>query len=115
MLGDEHSPALSEGKFHHLGATRMPPDPNERVVDADCRVHGIRNLYVAGSSVFPTYGCSKPTPHTGSAGVVARRPREKELADAVGRWVLRCCGRCECARVHARYSHAKGGRGCGAR
>ena len=31
------------------------------VVDADCRVHGVRNLYVAGSSVFPTYGCSNPT------------------------------------------------------
>jgi choline dehydrogenase-like flavoprotein len=31
------------------------------VVDADCRVHGVRNLYVAGSSVFPAYGCSNPT------------------------------------------------------
>jgi choline dehydrogenase-like flavoprotein len=61
MLGDEHPPALLEGNYHHLGATRMHPDPNEGVVDADCRVHGIRNLYVAGSSVFPTYGCSNPT------------------------------------------------------
>jgi choline dehydrogenase-like flavoprotein len=61
LLGDEHPAALFEGNFHHLGATRMHPDPNLGVVDADCRVHGLRNLYVAGSSVFPTYGCSNPT------------------------------------------------------
>ena len=30
-------------------------------MDADCRVHGIHNLYIAGSSVFPTYGASNPT------------------------------------------------------
>jgi choline dehydrogenase-like flavoprotein len=61
MLGDEDPPALLEGNFHHLGATRMHPDPSRGVVNADCRVHGVRNLYMAGSSVFPTYGCSNPT------------------------------------------------------
>ncbi len=61
MLGDENPPALIEGNFHHLGTTRMHVDPAHGVVDADCRVHGMRNLYVAGSSVFPTYGCSNPT------------------------------------------------------
>jgi choline dehydrogenase-like flavoprotein len=61
MLGDEDPPTMFEGNFHHLGATRMHPNPNEGVVDADCRVHRIRNLYIAGSSVFPTYGCSNPT------------------------------------------------------
>lgn len=61
MLGDEHPPALLEGNFHHLGATRMHSDPTSGVVDADSRVHGVRNLYVTGSSVFPTYGCSNPT------------------------------------------------------
>ena len=61
MLGDEHPPALFEGNFHHLGATRMHEDPKQGVVDADCRVHGIHNLYIAGSSVFPTYGASNPT------------------------------------------------------
>jgi len=50
-----------EGNFHHLGATRMHTDPAMGVVDADCRVHGVSNLYIAGSSVFPTYGCSNPT------------------------------------------------------
>ena len=61
MLGDEHPPTLFEGNYHHLGATRMHTDPKQGVVDADARVHGVRNLYVAGSSVFPTYGCSNPT------------------------------------------------------
>ena len=61
MLGDEHPPTLLEGNFHHLGTTRMHADPAMGVVDADCRVHGVRNLYLAGSSVFPTYGCSNPT------------------------------------------------------
>lgn len=61
MLGDERPPALLEGSRHHLGTTRMHADQRRGVVDADCRVHGIRNLYIAGSSVFPTSGCSNPT------------------------------------------------------
>jgi choline dehydrogenase-like flavoprotein len=31
------------------------------VVDADGLVHGLANLYVAGSSVFPSYSASNPT------------------------------------------------------
>jgi hypothetical protein len=46
---------------HHIGTTRMSADPRDGVVDADCRVHGVRNLYVAGSSVFPTSGHANPT------------------------------------------------------
>ena len=46
---------------HHIGTTRMHADPAHGVVDADCRVHGIDNLYVAGSSVFPTSGASTVT------------------------------------------------------
>ena len=44
-----------------MGTTRMHPDPAQGVVDADCRVHGVANLFVAGSSVFPTAGCANPT------------------------------------------------------
>jgi choline dehydrogenase-like flavoprotein len=39
----------------------MHDDPRHGVVDRDCRVHGIDNLYVAGSSVFPTAGWANPT------------------------------------------------------
>ena len=46
---------------HHLGTTRMHVDAKQGVVDANSRVHGIANLYVAGSGVFPTYSASNPT------------------------------------------------------
>ncbi len=51
---------VQSGK-HHMGATRMSSDPELGVVDADCRVHDLENLFVAGSSVFPTYGWANPT------------------------------------------------------
>jgi choline dehydrogenase-like flavoprotein len=44
-----------------MGTTRMSDDPASGVVDRDCRVHGVANLYVAGSSVFPTGGYVTPT------------------------------------------------------
>lgn len=46
---------------HHIGATRMSRDAEHGVVDDNCRVHGLRNLYVAGCSVFPTSGIANPT------------------------------------------------------
>jgi choline dehydrogenase-like flavoprotein len=49
------------GASHHMGTTRMHRDPKSGVVDEECRVHGIRNLYIAGSSVFPTTGWAPPT------------------------------------------------------
>ena len=64
LLVDEDQrawPSDLEGGWHHMGTTRMSDDPKTGVVDSDCRVHGISNLYVAGSSVFPTGGTSTPT------------------------------------------------------
>ena len=49
------------GGNHHMGTTRMSDMPERGVVDRDCRVHGIANLYLAGSSVFPTGGSANPT------------------------------------------------------
>jgi choline dehydrogenase-like flavoprotein len=46
---------------HHMGTTRMHNDPKQGVVDANCQVHGIPNLFIAGSSVFPTGGYANPT------------------------------------------------------
>lgn len=48
------------GGYHHMGTTRMNRDPQKGVVDADARVHGLSNLYVAGPSVFPTGGHANP-------------------------------------------------------
>jgi choline dehydrogenase-like flavoprotein len=61
---DERSSGWPEdlvGGWHHMGTTRMSRDPRVGVVDPDCRVHGMSNLYVAGSSVFPTSGSGTPT------------------------------------------------------
>jgi choline dehydrogenase-like flavoprotein len=49
------------GDAHHMGTTRISRDPAQGVVDENCRVHGVANLHVAGSSVFPTSGAANPT------------------------------------------------------
>jgi len=49
------------GTYHHIGTTRMSEDPRHGVVDAQCRVHGTHNVYVAGCSVFSTGGHANPT------------------------------------------------------
>ena len=61
MLGTEEPPVAIRGHWHHMGTTRMHSDPRRGVVDPNCRVHTITNLYVAGSSVFPTGGYANPT------------------------------------------------------
>jgi choline dehydrogenase-like flavoprotein len=58
--GNDWPPDLAGG-FHLIGTTRMHDDPKLGVVDAAGRVHGMSNLYVAGSSVFPTAGSGNPT------------------------------------------------------
>ena len=46
---------------HHMGTTRMSESPRQGVVDANCQVHGVSNLYIASSSVFPTGSYANPT------------------------------------------------------
>jgi choline dehydrogenase-like flavoprotein len=58
---DESMPATTSGGWHHMGTTRMNNDPKQGVVDADCKIHGIENLYAAGSSCFPTGAAVNPT------------------------------------------------------
>lgn len=45
---------------HHMGTTRIHQDPKQGVLDADCKVHGVANLFIAGSSMFPTSGQANP-------------------------------------------------------
>lgn len=47
--------------FHHIGTTRMAASDSEGVVDTNCKVFGTENLYIAGSSVFPSGGHSNPS------------------------------------------------------
>ena len=46
---------------HHIGTARMGSDVKTSVVDANCKVHGVSNLFIAGSSVFPTSSQANPT------------------------------------------------------
>jgi choline dehydrogenase-like flavoprotein len=57
---DEWYASLDWGN-HHMGTTRMSADPKKGVVDANLKVHGLANLYVASTSVYPTYGAANPT------------------------------------------------------
>lgn len=57
---DAHSADIID-MGHTAGTTRMASDPGRGVVDADCKVHGIDGLYVAGASIFPTSGHANPT------------------------------------------------------
>jgi choline dehydrogenase-like flavoprotein len=54
-------PEDTRGGWHHMGTTRMNDDPKQGVVDKNCQVHGLSNLFIAGSSVFPTAGSGTPT------------------------------------------------------
>ncbi len=57
----EDWPEKLAGGWHQLGTTRMHVDPKQGVVDANARVHGLSNLFIAGGSVFPTEGTAPPT------------------------------------------------------
>jgi choline dehydrogenase-like flavoprotein len=59
--GEWPSTFEKEGTWHHMGTTRMHDSPKHGVVDRNCKVHGMSNLYIAGSSVFPTAGANFPT------------------------------------------------------
>ncbi|HEY6977248.1 MAG TPA: GMC family oxidoreductase [Chitinophagaceae bacterium] len=58
---DKSWPSFTGGGWHHMGTTRMGNDPKQSVVDANCKVHGIDNLYMAGSSCYVTAGAVNPT------------------------------------------------------
>jgi choline dehydrogenase-like flavoprotein len=60
----ETDPLISShpiGGYHHMGTTRMGTNPASSVTDPEGRVHGIGNLWIAGSSLFPTGSWANPT------------------------------------------------------
>ena len=60
-VSDELVSAHPIGGFHHMGTTRMATDPRRGVTDGWGGVHGLPNLHIAGSSLFPTAGWANPT------------------------------------------------------
>lgn len=64
FLADEDDPSMPDtisGGWHHIGTTKMNSDVKKGVVDKNCKVHSVNNLYIAGSSCFPTAGSVTPT------------------------------------------------------
>ncbi len=61
LTDDDTWPPTLMGCSHHMGTTRMHQDPKHGVVDANCCIHGMGNLFIMGSSVFPTVGRDTPT------------------------------------------------------
>jgi choline dehydrogenase-like flavoprotein len=65
----EYDPASVEAEMirygayggHHIGTARMGTDVRSSVVDANCRVHGVDNLFIASSATFPTSSQANPT------------------------------------------------------
>ena len=58
---DPSWPDFTSGGWHHMGTTRMSDDPHTGVVDANCKLHGLDNLYIAGGSCFVTAAAPNPT------------------------------------------------------
>jgi choline dehydrogenase-like flavoprotein len=58
---DESWPSITGGGWHHMGTTRMSDDPKNGVVDANCKVHTLDNLFVAGASCYATSAAPNPT------------------------------------------------------
>lgn len=58
---DHEFPDFTNGGWHHMGTTRMHQDPKKGVVDENCKMHGLHNLFVAGASCFTTGGAANPT------------------------------------------------------
>ena len=56
----QHSPE-AQGAGHIIGTARMGSDPKTSVVDRDLRSHDHGNLFILGSSVFPTSTTANPT------------------------------------------------------
>jgi choline dehydrogenase-like flavoprotein len=54
-------PVGTNAGWHHMGTTRMGTDRSKSVVDSNCQVHGINNLYVAGSGCYVTAAAPNPT------------------------------------------------------
>lgn len=60
-IDDPSEPTTLQDAFHPMGTTRMAESPREGVVDSDCRMFGLDNLWIAGTAPFPTAGHSNPT------------------------------------------------------
>lgn len=75
-------PEFTSGGWHHMGTTRMSDDPHTGVVDANCKLHGVDNLYIAGASCFVTAAAPNPTLTIIALSLRLSDHLKKELASA---------------------------------
>ena len=68
-----------DGAGHIMGTCRMGRDPKTSVVDAQCRTHDHRNVFIVGSSVFPTVGSPNPTLTIAALALRAAKDIAKQL------------------------------------
>jgi choline dehydrogenase-like flavoprotein len=61
FVNKDRWPENMEAGRHHCGTTRMTDNPKTGVADKNCKVNNISNLYLSGSSLFPTIGYANPT------------------------------------------------------
>lgn len=61
FLFEKNLKYISEAGYHHMGGTIMGENPKDSVVDKNLKIHGSKNLFVIGSSVFPSGGHANPT------------------------------------------------------
>jgi glycosyltransferase involved in cell wall biosynthesis len=92
-------PEVAPDGLHQIGSTRMSDRPATGVVDPNCRIFDFENLYVAGSSVFPTSGQASPT---FSAVALALR-----LSEHLARRSATVDGRCQISGRSGHRPHAK--------
>ncbi len=64
LMRDQNTPTGRRARLgsthHEAGALRMGDDPATSVTDANCRFHGVKNVYVASPALFPTIGSPNP-------------------------------------------------------
>ena len=61
-----YSPGTPEGGWHHMGTTPMSEFPADGVVDKDCRLHALDNLYLCRQlSLYNGWVCQPNLDHRG--------------------------------------------------
>ncbi len=72
------------GSGHIMGTCRMGSDPKSSVVDAEGRSHDVKNLFIVGSSVFPTSSTVNPTLTLAALAMRTAASIEKQLSNPTG-------------------------------
>jgi choline dehydrogenase-like flavoprotein len=84
IVGNRPDDAPLVDMAHMIGTTRMSDDPKLGVVDRQCQVHGVKGLYIVGSSVFPTSSHANPTLTILSLAIRTADQLKKVLAEDLG-------------------------------